>query len=184
MRESTASVPLQTACAFARVSAALDGLSSVVAGFALLAGARAFMFTALLGWREPVLGGAGLVLLAAVGWLRWRCGGAASDAPAVSDQAAAACEIRATANHHDMAVTAGHSAQRRADAHDLACYNRTSPRWHERGARPTNPDGEPSIGINRTRRQRAEESGPAAERRHPACSALDGPWRRTRHLRC
>jgi hypothetical protein len=32
------------------------------------------MFTALLGWREPVLGGTGLVLLAMVGWLRWQCG--------------------------------------------------------------------------------------------------------------
>ena len=39
--------------------AAVDALSSAIAGFALLAGARAFMFIALLGWREPVLGGAG-----------------------------------------------------------------------------------------------------------------------------
>ena len=56
---------------FARVLAALDAASTAIAGFALLAGARAFTFTALLAWREPVLGGAGLVLLGLVGWLRW-----------------------------------------------------------------------------------------------------------------
>ena len=60
----------------ARVAQAIDALCGAMAGFALLAGTRAFMFTALLGWREPVLGGAGLALLALVGWLRWRCGGA------------------------------------------------------------------------------------------------------------
>ena len=58
----------------ARVAQAIDALCGAMAGFALLAGTRAFMFTALLGWREPVLGGAGLALLALVGWLRWRCG--------------------------------------------------------------------------------------------------------------
>ncbi|RDK00371.1 hypothetical protein [Paraburkholderia lacunae] len=58
---------------FARFSGALDALSSAIAGFALLAGARAFTFTALLALREPVLGGAGLVSLALVGWLRWQC---------------------------------------------------------------------------------------------------------------
>lgn len=56
---------------FARVLAALDAASTAIAGFALLAGARAFTFTALLAWREPVLGGAGLVLLGLIGWLRW-----------------------------------------------------------------------------------------------------------------
>ena len=66
MYEPDARTPLQTAVAIARVSAALDALASVIAGFALLAGARAFMFIALLGWREPVLGGAGLVLLGLV----------------------------------------------------------------------------------------------------------------------
>ncbi|MFM0499833.1 hypothetical protein PQQ95_05325 [Paraburkholderia caffeinilytica] len=59
----------------ARLLGAVDALSSAIAGFALLAGARAFTFTALLAWREPVLGGAGLVLLALVGWLRWQCRG-------------------------------------------------------------------------------------------------------------
>lgn len=54
-----------------RVMAALDMASTAIAGFALLAGARAFAFTALLAWREPVLGGVGLVLLGLVGWLRW-----------------------------------------------------------------------------------------------------------------
>ena len=57
--------------AFARVFGALDAASTAIAGFALLAGTRAFTFTALLAWREPVLGGAGLVLLGLVGWLRW-----------------------------------------------------------------------------------------------------------------
>jgi hypothetical protein len=56
---------------FARVLAALETLCAAIAGFALLAGARAFTFTALLAWREPVLGGAGLVLLGLIGWLRW-----------------------------------------------------------------------------------------------------------------
>jgi hypothetical protein len=57
--------------AFERVVGTLDAVSTAIAGFALLAGARAFTFTALLAWREPVLGGAGLVLLGLVGWLRW-----------------------------------------------------------------------------------------------------------------
>jgi hypothetical protein len=77
MHEPAVATAPQTAIAFARLSGAVDALSSAIAGFALLAGARAFMFIALLGWREPVLGGAGLVLLALVGWLRWQCGGAA-----------------------------------------------------------------------------------------------------------
>ena len=54
-----------------RVLAALEAASTTIAGFALLAGARAFTFTALLAWREPVLGGVGLVLLGLIGWLRW-----------------------------------------------------------------------------------------------------------------
>ena len=74
MHEPAAATGPQTVIAFDRLSGAVDALSSAIAGFALLAGARAFMFTALLGWREPVLGGAGLVLLALVGWLRWQCG--------------------------------------------------------------------------------------------------------------
>jgi hypothetical protein len=59
--------------AFTRMFGVLDAASTSVAGFALLAGTRAFAFTALLAWREPVLGGAGLVLLGLVGWLRWCC---------------------------------------------------------------------------------------------------------------
>jgi len=74
MHESVASTSVLADRAFARVLGAVDALSGAIAGFALLAGARAFMFIALLGWREPVLGGAGLVLLALVGWLRWQCG--------------------------------------------------------------------------------------------------------------
>jgi hypothetical protein len=96
MHEPVAVTPRRMLAAFAQLSSdAVDALSSAVAGFALLAGARAFMFTALLGWREPVLGGAGLVLLALVGWLRWRCGAAASPAmPTVR-------ESRPAANHVD-----------------------------------------------------------------------------------
>lgn len=71
MHESAAATVPGTVLTFARLSGAVNALSSAIAGFALLAGTRAFTFTALLAWREPVLGGAGLVLLALVGWLRW-----------------------------------------------------------------------------------------------------------------
>ena len=57
--------------AYARVQDTIDAASGAIAGFALFAGARAFTFIALVAWREPVLGGAGLMLLALVGWLRW-----------------------------------------------------------------------------------------------------------------
>jgi hypothetical protein len=73
MHESVAAMAPGSVLTFARLSVVVDALSSAIAGFALLAGARAFTFTALLAWREPVLGGAGLVLLAVVGWLRWQC---------------------------------------------------------------------------------------------------------------
>ena len=55
-----------------RAQGAIDTASGAVAGFALLASARAFTFIALVAWREPVLGGAGLMLLALAGWIRWR----------------------------------------------------------------------------------------------------------------
>jgi hypothetical protein len=81
MDERAAVSSCRMLAAFARLSShVVDAVSSAIAGFALLAGARAFMFTALLGWREPVLGGAGLMLLALVGWLRWRCQAAACSA--------------------------------------------------------------------------------------------------------
>jgi hypothetical protein len=73
MHESVAVTAPGTVLTVTRLSGAVDALSSAIAGFALLAGTRAFTFTAVLAWREPVLGGAGLVLLALVGWLRWRC---------------------------------------------------------------------------------------------------------------
>ncbi|SIT46169.1 conserved hypothetical protein [Paraburkholderia piptadeniae] len=57
--------------AYERMQDAIDTASGVIAGFALLAGTRAFTFIALVAWREPVLGGAGLMLLALVGWIRW-----------------------------------------------------------------------------------------------------------------
>ncbi|ACC73756.1 hypothetical protein PPMP20_36375 [Paraburkholderia phymatum] len=56
----------------ARAQGAIDTASGAVAGFAMLASARAFTFIALVAWREPVLGGAGLMLLALAGWIRWR----------------------------------------------------------------------------------------------------------------
>ncbi|MDE1179680.1 hypothetical protein [Paraburkholderia sp.] len=55
--------------------ARLATLTAMIAGFALLSGARGFTFVALLTLREPVLGGAGLVLLGFAGWLRWLCAG-------------------------------------------------------------------------------------------------------------
>jgi hypothetical protein len=73
MHESVAATAPGPVLTLARLAGAVDALSSAIAGFALLAGTRAFTFTALLAWREPVLGGAGLVLLALVGWLRWQC---------------------------------------------------------------------------------------------------------------
>jgi hypothetical protein len=73
MHEPAVAAAPATGIALARLSGAVDTISSEIAGFALLAGTRAFTFTALLAWREPVLGGAGLVLLALVGWLRWKC---------------------------------------------------------------------------------------------------------------
>ena len=112
--------PPQTAIAFARLSGAVDALSSVIAGFALLAGARAFMFIALLGWREPVLGGAGLVLLAMVGWLRWQCGGIAA-AHAASRAARRASRRRTLRRRGDHA---GRIQLPCADARNVACYNR------------------------------------------------------------
>jgi hypothetical protein len=56
-----------------RVQGGIATASSLVTGFALLAGARAFTFIALFAWREPVLGGVGLMLLALVGWCKWCC---------------------------------------------------------------------------------------------------------------
>ncbi|MFL9918883.1 hypothetical protein PQR75_26570 [Paraburkholderia fungorum] len=73
MHESAAATAPGIGLTVARLAGAVDALSSAIAGFALLAGTRAFTLTALLAWREPVLGGAGLVLLALVGWLRWQC---------------------------------------------------------------------------------------------------------------
>lgn len=67
MREPPAAGP----CTPRRALAAFEALSTAIAGFELPAGARAFTFTALLAWREPVLGGAGLVLPGVIGWLRW-----------------------------------------------------------------------------------------------------------------
>jgi hypothetical protein len=112
MDEPAAATGPQTAIAFARLTGAVDSLSSAIAGFALLGGARAFMFIALLGWREPVLGGAGLVLLALVGWLRWQCGNGA---------AASAVQNTRRCNHSACRRRASPSP----DARNIACYNRS-----------------------------------------------------------
>ncbi len=62
------------AATYERMLRAIDAASVAIAGFALLAGTRAFAFIAIVAWREPVVGGAGLVVLALVGWMRccWR----------------------------------------------------------------------------------------------------------------
>jgi hypothetical protein len=114
MHEPAAATPPQTAIAFARLAGAVDSLSGAVAGFALLADARAFMFIALLGWREPVLGGAGLVLLAVVGWLRWQCGGAATS-PAM---------LRARPTTSPGTAMCSRHAPPSTNARNVACYNR------------------------------------------------------------
>jgi hypothetical protein len=114
MHEPAVATAPQTAIAFARLSGAVDALSSAIAGFALLAGARAFMFIALLGWREPVLGGAGLVLLALVGWLRWQCGGA-TVLPAMRNVWPTTRCGNAACSRRELPPT---------DARDVACYNR------------------------------------------------------------
>jgi hypothetical protein len=62
-----------SAAKFARALGVVDAMSAAIAGFALFAGTRAFAFLAVVAFREPVLGGTGLVLLAIVGWVRWFC---------------------------------------------------------------------------------------------------------------
>jgi hypothetical protein len=121
MQQPIAPTPVQTVIAFARLAAAVDALSSAIAGFALLAGARAFMFIALLGWREPVLGGAGLVLLALVGWLRWQCGGTAAPHAAPNSRPTM---NRANGSWEGAAAAVVRVQPSCADARNVACYNR------------------------------------------------------------
>ncbi|WP_242665702.1 hypothetical protein [Paraburkholderia ginsengiterrae] len=123
MHEAASATAPETSIACARLSGAVDGLCSAIAGFALLAGARAFMFTALLGWREPVLGGAGLVLLAMVGWLRWRCGGIAV-LPAVRHSPSASIPRNAAC---------GCGRPPSAERRNVACYNRSTECDSKRG---------------------------------------------------
>jgi hypothetical protein len=125
MHEPIAPTPDRSVIAFTRLSAALDACSSAIAGFALLAGARAFMFIALLGWREPVLGGAGLVLLALVGWLRWQCGVAAAASVDVARGGREPLQ-RADGSRGGVAIAVGRGQPRCAEARDVACYNRLS----------------------------------------------------------
>ncbi|MGF6770304.1 hypothetical protein P3T18_002783 [Paraburkholderia sp. GAS199] len=73
MHESPADTVGASVAGFMGLARAVDSLSSAIAGFALFAGARAFTFIVVLTLREPVMGGAGLVLLALIGWLRWQC---------------------------------------------------------------------------------------------------------------
>jgi len=129
MCEPAASTSVRASFALARVSAVADAISSAIAGFALLAGARAFMFIALLGWREPVLGGAGLLLLALIGWLRWWCGQESraaarlSGSPSCSRRGPAAT-ARAAGAHGNCVVPACTDA-RVGQACNVACYNRS-----------------------------------------------------------
>ncbi len=123
MHEAAAATAPGTTIGYARLSGVLDALSSAIAGFALLAGARAFMFTALLGWREPVLGGAGLVLLALVGWLRWRCAGAAFP-PTVRNIALTIVRRDAACGRRQPPLT---------EDRNVACYNRSPERDSKRG---------------------------------------------------
>lgn len=146
MPEPFASTPLQSAC-LSRVSAALDASSTVIAGFALLAGARAFGVVASLGWREPVLGGAGLVLLAAIGWLRWRCGDAAErwvPRPARRGRARSGADLLATIGRCDANRNA--TAARAARAANAA-RRPGAGATHATHATPSNP-------INDTRRNK------------------------------
>ncbi|SMG50922.1 hypothetical protein [Paraburkholderia susongensis] len=125
MHEPAASTPVLTNCTFARVSAAVDALSGAIAGFALLAGARAFMFMALLGWREPVLGGAGLVLLAMVGWLRWQCSASVDSHAARCSGSAMACVGGVYPIDGTHSVFA-HAKPGCAEVRNPACYNRSA----------------------------------------------------------
>ncbi|MFT4065787.1 hypothetical protein [Paraburkholderia sp.] len=132
MYEPAASTTVQASFALARVSAAADAISSAIAGFALLAGARAFMFIALLGWREPVLGGAGLMLLALLGWLRWRCGKESRTAAGLSSarfsaQSCAQPGRSATARAggaHETPMASARPHARLGQVRNVACYNR------------------------------------------------------------
>ncbi|WP_414696940.1 hypothetical protein [Paraburkholderia sp.] len=124
-----ASTTLKASFALARVSAAADAISSAIAGFALLAGARAFTFVALLGWREPVMGGAGLLLLALVGGLRWWCGRARRAAAGLSDAQSFTRRGGSTTTRAGGARDAWPERAcahlRVGQAHDVACYNRS-----------------------------------------------------------
>src|SRR5215467_13964807 len=85
MHEPAAAPP---AAKFARALGVVDALSAAIAGFALIAGTRAFVFLAIVALREPVLGGAGLMLLAMVGWVRWFCRHVVVERPATRRAAA------------------------------------------------------------------------------------------------
>ncbi|ASL47416.1 hypothetical protein bAD24_III08480 [Burkholderia sp. AD24] len=157
MHEPAAVKVPDTVVAFARWSDAVDALCSAIAGFALLASTRAFAFTALLAWREPVLGGVGLVLLAALGWLRWQCGGraAAHDRHAGRVTRAAhamqtardTCTARASqpvpnAGNESRAVMRdglAHALPVGAERALVACYNRSSESESKRRAARVGP---------------------------------------------
>lgn len=92
---------VSTLSALTRLARAVDRLSNAIAGFALLAGARTFTFIALFALREPVIGGAALVLLALVGWLRsqW-CGGAGRPLAQLSSKKPhASCLLQSVSMH-------------------------------------------------------------------------------------
>lgn len=91
----------RTLSALTRLARAIDTLSNAIAGFALLAGARTFTFIAIFALREPVIGGAALVLLALVGWLRsqWHGGAGGPHAQACSEKPRASCLLQSVSMH-------------------------------------------------------------------------------------
>lgn len=165
MHEPAAATAAHPVIGFTRVSGAVDAFSSAIAGFALLAGTRAFAFTALLAWREPVLGGAGLVLLAVVGWLRWQCGGTAA--------AGVIQKSRSTMKHGNGSCAVGATRVASllppsADGRNVACYNRPSECGSTRCIAPV--ERQPlrpysNAGVNRPRQDRLALPGSSVQSR-------------------
>ena len=167
MHEPAAATADHPVMVFARMSGAVDALSSAIAGFALLAGTRAFAFTALLAWREPVLGGAGLVLLAVIGWLRWRCGGRAA-AGVIQKM-----KSRSAVKHGNGSCGIGTARVASvpppaADGRNVACYNRPSECGSTRciaavERQPLRPYS--NAGVNRPRQERSALPGSSVHAR-------------------
>jgi hypothetical protein len=89
------------ACIHARAMRRFDTLSSEIAGFALLSGSRLFAFIALVSLRSPVLGAAGLVLLAVVGWMRWAWFSRAESGPEAAPVPRRPCPVELSRNNRN-----------------------------------------------------------------------------------